>query len=133
MATRADSSEIRIPMDVEYQPAWLTWVASTTTCLQALGVECDQADVAGFSGYAFHLGIHEEICPSGPTVLEWSQLSRGVHALGRATVELRSPCCESSSRSAMRSRARSPRRRRSRRPLGFSQRHGTRSPGPWPP
>jgi hypothetical protein len=85
-------------MDVEYQPAWLTWVASTTTCLRALGIDCDPADVAGFSGYAFHLGIHEVVCPSGPTVLDWSRLSRGVHSLGRATVELRSPGGEESGR-----------------------------------
>jgi hypothetical protein len=85
-------------MEVEYRPAWLTWVAATTTCLQALGVEGDQADVAGFSGYAFHLGIHEEVCPSGPTVLDWTRLSRGVHSLGRGTVELRSPCGEGSGR-----------------------------------
>jgi hypothetical protein len=81
-------------MEVEYQPAWLTWVACTTTCLRALDIECDQVDVAGFSGYAFHLGVHEEICPSGPTVLDWSRLSRGVHSLGRATVEFRAPCFE---------------------------------------
>jgi hypothetical protein len=81
-------------MEVEYQPAWLTWVASTTTCLRALDIECDQVDVAGFSGYAFHLGIHEEVCPSGPTALDWARLSRGVHYLGRATLEFRSPCCE---------------------------------------
>lgn len=93
MATRAGASAVRVPMNVEYQPAWLTWVASTTTCLRALGAKCDTADVAGFSGYAFHLGVHEEICPSGPTVLEWSRLTRGAHALGRATVEFRSPGC----------------------------------------
>ena len=81
-------------MEVEYQPAWLTWVASTTTCLRVLGIDCEQVDVAGFSGYAFHLGVHEEICPSGPTVVDWSQLSRGVHSLGRATIEFRSPCCD---------------------------------------
>jgi hypothetical protein len=81
-------------MEVEHQPAWLTWVACTTTCLRALDIECDQVDVAGFSGYAFHLGVHEEICPSGPTVLDWSRLSRGVHSLGRATIEFRAPCCE---------------------------------------
>jgi len=85
-------------MEVEYQPAWLTWVASTTTCLRALDIECDRADVAGFSGYAFHVGVHEEVCPSGPTVLEWSRLSRGVHSLGRATIEFRSPNCEVSER-----------------------------------
>lgn len=94
MRTRPDSPAIRLPMEVEYQPAWLTWVASTTTCLRALDIECDQVDVAGLSGYAFHLGVHEEICPSGPTVLDWSRLSRGVHSLGRATIEFRSPCCE---------------------------------------
>ena len=98
MSTRASSPAIHVPMNVEYQPAWLTWVASTTTCLQALGIDCDQADVAGFSGYAFHLGIHEVVCPSGPTVLDWERLSRGVHSLGRATVELRSPCAEESGR-----------------------------------
>lgn len=94
MTISSDGSMIRLPMEVEYQRAWLTWVASTTTCLRALGIECDQVDVAGFSGYAFHMGVHEEICPSGPTVLDWSRLSRGVHSLGRATVEFRSPCCE---------------------------------------
>ncbi len=93
-----DSPLIQVPMDVEYQPAWLTWVASTTTCLRALGIECDQVDVAGFSGYAFHLGIHHDVCASGPTVLDWDRLSHGEHRLGRATVQLRSPDCGLSSR-----------------------------------
>jgi hypothetical protein len=83
-------------MDVVYRPAWLTWVASTTTCLRAVGVECDQADVAGYSGYAFHLAVHESLCPSGPTMLEWSRLSRGPHSLGRATVEYRAPSTDDS-------------------------------------
>jgi len=96
MGTQSGSPGIRLPMEVEYQPAWLTWVACTTTCLRALDVECDQVDVAGFSGYAFHLGVHEDICPSGPTVLDWSRLSHGVHSLGRATIEFRAPCTEAS-------------------------------------
>jgi hypothetical protein len=78
-------------MEVDYRPAWLTWVASTTTCLRTVGIDCDQADVAGYSGYAFHLGVHENLCPSAPTMLEWSRLSRGPHSLGRATVEYRAP------------------------------------------
>lgn len=94
MSSESDSSEVRVPMAVEYQPARLTWVASTTTCLRAIGVDCDQVDVAGFNGYTFHMGVHEELCPSGPTMLDWSRLSRGVHALGRATMEFYSPCCE---------------------------------------
>lgn len=95
--TERSGSRIDLPMEVEYQPAWLTWVASTTTCLRALGVDCDQADVAGFSGYAFHLCVHEQLCPSAPTMLDWAQLTHGVHALGRATVEFYSPCCGDSS------------------------------------
>ncbi len=31
-------------MEIEYQPAWLSWVGSTTMCLNALGVECDLAE-----------------------------------------------------------------------------------------
>jgi hypothetical protein len=91
MGVEAQRETIKLPAEVVYRPAWLTWVASTTTCLRALGVECDQADVAGFSGYAFHLCIHEVLCPSAPTALEWGELSRGAHALGRATVEFRAP------------------------------------------
>jgi len=94
MSSESDSSEIPAPLEVEYQPARLTWVASTTACLRTIGVDCDQVDVAGFSGYAFHMGVHEEACPSGPTMLDWSRLSRGVHSLGRATMEFNSPCCE---------------------------------------
>jgi len=87
-----EESEMReqtlmVPMKVEYQAAWLTWVASTTTCLNALGVDCDNADVAGYSGYAFHLCTHPELCPSGPTVLDLDKLAAGVRALGRATAQ----------------------------------------------
>ena len=77
---------VKVPMDVTYQPAWLTWVASATTCLKALGVECDNADVAGHSGYAFHLCVHEQLCPSGPTVLDWGRLLPGIARIGRSTV-----------------------------------------------
>ena len=48
MGSRQNSEVIHVPMEVEYQPAWLTWVASTTTCLRALDIECDPVDVAGF-------------------------------------------------------------------------------------
>lgn len=81
-----ERESVRVPQKVEYQGAWLTWVASTTTCLRALGVECDNADVAGMSGYAFHLCIHPELCPSGPTVLDWDVLAEGARSLGRGTM-----------------------------------------------
>ena len=70
---------------VQYQPAWLTWLAATSTCLTALDVTHDLTDLAGYSGYAFCLSIHEDLCPSGPTVMDWHMLDAGVHSLGRTT------------------------------------------------
>jgi hypothetical protein len=79
------SGSAKVPMPVEYQPAWLTWVSATTGCLKALGVECDTVDVAGYSGYAFVMVVHEELCPSGPTVFDWQRLEWGPRLLGRET------------------------------------------------
>jgi hypothetical protein len=72
-------------MEVAYQPSWLTWVASVTSCLQALGVACDHADVAGYSGYAFHLAVSPDLCPSGPTMLNWERLGGVARELGCST------------------------------------------------
>jgi hypothetical protein len=82
----SETTKLMVPMEVAYQPAWLTWVASTTTCLKALDVDCDLADVAGMSGYAFVMAIHEELCPSGPTMFDWGMLDHGVNVLGRSTM-----------------------------------------------
>ncbi len=90
-----ESTTIRVPMDVEYAPAWLTWVAATTSCLRALGIECDQTDVAGFSGYAFHLCISPDLCPSAPTMLDWDALNWGVRYLGRSTLTFYAGQCHS--------------------------------------
>jgi len=76
---------LKAPMDVAWTPAWLTWVGATTSCLRALGVDCDAVDVAGLSGYAFVLSVHHELCPSGPTVFDWRTLQPGVEYLGRTT------------------------------------------------
>lgn len=81
-----EEQQTTVPTDVTYQPQWLTWVASTTACLNALGVECDHTDVAGMSGYAAHIAMHPQTCPSSPTVLEWRGLDSGINALGRSTV-----------------------------------------------
>ena len=67
MESEEVSGLIELRTDLQYQPAWLTWVASATSCLRALDVQCDPSDVAGFSGYAFHFGIHEEVGPEGQT------------------------------------------------------------------
>jgi hypothetical protein len=79
-------------MEVGYTPAWMTWVAATTTCLRALEVACDQVDVAGMTGYAFHLAVARGLCPSGPTVLDWGALLPGVWRLGRATSAFQATC-----------------------------------------
>jgi len=83
----------QVPMEVQYQPAWLTWVASATTCLRALGVDCDTADVAGLTGYAFVTTVHDELCPSGPTMFDWGMLDHGINMLGRSTLVFSSSDC----------------------------------------
>jgi len=75
-----------VPMDFEYQPSWLSWVGATTTCLNALGLDCDLVEVGGLSGYAFHMAVHDELCPSGPTMFDWGMLEGGINVLGRSTL-----------------------------------------------
>ncbi|MEP0815262.1 MAG: hypothetical protein HRF49_11450 [bacterium] len=84
---------IKVPMKVEYAAGWISWVAATTGCLRALGASCDPADVAGYSGYAFHLCAHETLCPSGPTILDWESLGWGARFLGRSTLAYHSGQC----------------------------------------
>jgi len=77
------------PLPVEYQPYWLSWVASVTPCLQHLGCQCDAADVAGMSGYAFHMAVNPGALVSGPTSPPWAELKQGVQCLGRSMIEFR--------------------------------------------
>jgi hypothetical protein len=76
----------KVPMPVEYQPTWISWVAATTACLKALGVSCDAVDVAGHAGYAFLLNICEGVGPCGPTNFDMGSLLCGVRSLGRSTL-----------------------------------------------
>lgn len=76
--------EHRVPMEIDFTPTWLTWVASTTACLRALGSDCDAVDVAGHTGYAFILNIHEELCASGSMGFDLSLLNSGIPSLGRS-------------------------------------------------
>lgn len=82
-------AEVRVA--VEWYPCWLSWVGAATSCLRALGARCDLTDVAGFSGYAFVLSIHQELCPSGPTVFDWRELLPGIRYLGREAAEHHGP------------------------------------------
>lgn len=70
---------------VNYNTAWLSWVASVTTCLRYQKMEVDEVDVAGHSGYAFRMVVARDVCPSGPTSFDMNQLLCGIQALGRTT------------------------------------------------
>lgn len=67
-----------------FEPCWLSFVASTTAVLRALGADVDAVDVAGRTAYAFHLTVNRGLCPSGPTCVSWSGLSEGALGLGRS-------------------------------------------------
>jgi len=84
--TQGDGA-VRVPMPVEIAPSWLTWVTAANACLRALGCESDNVEVAGQSGYAFHMCITSVAGVEGPTTLPWEQLSAGCRRLGRATTE----------------------------------------------
>lgn len=79
---------VMVPMDVPWEGCWLSWVAATTACLRALGIECDTVDVAGMSGYAFILNVHQTLDVSSPTAFDWAWLTAGVQLMGRSTMEL---------------------------------------------
>jgi hypothetical protein len=85
---------VKVPMKVEYKRGWLTWVASTTGCLRALGVECDNVDVAGYSGYAFLISVHDNVHVSGPTAFDWGLLLPGICGLGRSTLAFHGAHCK---------------------------------------
>ena len=76
----------RVPMEVQVDPAWLTWASAASACLRALGEDCDNVDVAGVSGYAFHMCITDVVGVEGPTVLPWDELAVGCRYLGRSTL-----------------------------------------------
>jgi hypothetical protein len=84
---------LKVPMKVTHPPSWLSWVASTTGCLRALGVACDLVDVAGYSGYAFLTNVAEDLHPSGPTAFDSGLLHSGVLLLGRSALVFRGGHC----------------------------------------
>jgi hypothetical protein len=56
--------------------------------LRALGIDCDIADVGGYSGYSFIINVAKGVtCPSGPTALPpatWIEIQKGTENLGYA-------------------------------------------------
>ncbi len=61
---------------------WASYVGATASVLISRKVKCDNADVAGMSGYAFMVNVHPGLCPSGPTAFDWDMLVEGTGALG---------------------------------------------------
>ena len=62
--------------------SWASYVGATSSVLKSRKLKCDNADVAGMSGYAFMVNVHPELCPSGPTAFDWEMLVEGTVALG---------------------------------------------------
>ncbi|MDY7110001.1 MAG: hypothetical protein SYC29_15320 [Planctomycetota bacterium] len=94
-----------VPMEIEFQGTWLSWVGSTTMCLNALGIQCDMADVAGYSGYAFAISINPGLCPSGPTDVDWPALAAGPMSLGRSAMSFICGDCHTEGSRSDRTRA----------------------------
>ena len=61
---------------------WASYVGAAASVLMSRKVKCDNADVAGMSGYAFLVNVHPGLCPSGPTAFDWEMLVEGTAALG---------------------------------------------------
>jgi hypothetical protein len=82
-----------VPMAVRLQPSWLSWVSSVAGCLNALGTVCDNAEVAGHSGYAFLSSVADKVDVSGPTRVNFPLLASGLLALGRSVLVFTGATC----------------------------------------
>ncbi len=60
----------------KYQKSWISFAAAFAGAFQALSLDVDVVDVAGYTGYAFLVNVFgEETCPSGPTALNvWNKV-----------------------------------------------------------
>lgn len=92
-AAPAAPAATRVPMEVPYQPCFLSWVSAAAACLNALGTKCDLADVAGHSGYAFLLTVTPGVDVSGPTSVDFLLLASGLPRLGRSVLTFTGATC----------------------------------------
>jgi len=79
-------SNKEISKKVEYLPCWLSYTGAMAGSLRALGIDCDIADIGGYSGYSFIINVAKGVtCPSGPTALPhetWNEIRKGTENLG---------------------------------------------------
>lgn len=79
-------SEKVISKPAKYQPCWISYTGAMAGALKALGLDCDIADVGGFSGYAFITNVIKgTFCPSGPTAFHtatWEEIRLGTQDMG---------------------------------------------------
>jgi len=67
----------------DFVASWITYLSTATGILKSFGKKIDLVDVAGYTGYAFHLNISEgDTCPSAPTVAPFSTFSEGLESFG---------------------------------------------------
>jgi hypothetical protein len=67
----------------DFVASWITYLSTATGILKSIGKDVDLVDVAGYSGYAFHLNTSKgETCPSAPTVAPFSMFAEGLEAFG---------------------------------------------------
>jgi hypothetical protein len=78
LATRADSPAIRVSMGVEYRPAWLTWVAATTTYVPEFGV------VVGLEDESYEVKTFKEVLHQQQPSIRYDETVTpgGIYALG---------------------------------------------------
>ncbi|MCK5152419.1 MAG: hypothetical protein KAQ65_11275 [Candidatus Thorarchaeota archaeon] len=67
----------------DFVSSWITYLSTATGILKSMGKDVDLVDVAGYTGYAFHLNTSKgDTCPSAPTVAPFSTFAEGLESFG---------------------------------------------------
>ena len=60
----------------DFVASWISYLSTATGILKSMGKDVDLVDVAGYTGYAFHLNTSKgDTCPSAPTVAPFSSFA----------------------------------------------------------
>ncbi len=67
----------------DFVSSWITYLSTATGILNSMGKDVDLVDVAGYTGYAFHLNTSTgDTCPSAPTVAPFRLFAEGLESFG---------------------------------------------------